>query len=250
MGLWNFDSWRAIGHRMEASAKIRSHTYVVILVFLATLAAFGYYANNVRNTVRNDTMLAFQQQTRFLGTATQARLALYESVLRGGAGTNAIDKTMTQSDWQAYYQPFNFVKQYPEINGVGFDRYVTSDQLPSFLQEIQAQNPNFTIVPSGSRSVYVPNTFLAKYPNPMQSSGYDGYTDPIRRAAMETAAKTGMPAMSGYVKLKSDATDPSSFIIYLPVYNTGKQLDTPSERQAALYGFVSLAIDVNKSVAL
>ena len=61
---------------MEASAKIRSHTYVVVLVFLATLAAFGYYANSVRNTVRKDTTLAFQQQMRVVGTATQARLAL------------------------------------------------------------------------------------------------------------------------------------------------------------------------------
>lgn len=248
MGLRNISSWRALWHRMEASARVRSHTYVVILVFLATLAAFGYYANNVRNTVHKDTLLAFQQQIRVVETATQARLALYESILRGGAGTSTIDKNLTQADWQAYFQSFNFAKQFPEINGVGFDRYITADQLPSFLQQVQAENPNFTIEPSGSRDIYVPNTYLAKYPYPEQSTGYDGYTNPVRRAAMQTAATTGMPAMSGEVKLSSDTT-PTSFLIYLPVYNTGEPLNTPAERQAALYGFVSLAVNVNKFVS-
>lgn len=233
---------------MEASAKIRSHTYVVILVFLATLAAFGYYANSVRNTVRNDMMLAFQQQIRVVGTATQARLGLYESILRGGAGLSATDKTMTQADWQAYFESFNIAKEYPEIDGVGFDRYVTADQLPTFLQDIQTQDPNFTIVPSGARNIYVPNTYLAKYPATGQSSGYDGYTDPVRRTAMNTAASTGMPAMSGPVRMRPGKAAPASFIIYLPVYNAGAPVATATERQAALYGFVSLAVDTNKFV--
>ncbi len=249
MRLRDFDSWRTLWHRMEASAKIRSHSYVVVLVFLATLAAFGYYANSVRNSVRNDTMRAFQQQIRLVGTATQARLALYESILRGGAGTIAIDRPMSQANWQAYFQSFNFSKQFPEISGVGFERYITANQLPSFLQEVQAQNPNFAIVPSGSRHIYVPNTFLARYPYPKQSSGYDGYTDPVRRAAMQTAATSGLPAMSGYLKLKADFTRPSSFIIYLPVYTSNGPLNTPAERQANLYGFVSIAVNVNKFVA-
>lgn len=234
---------------MEASAKIRSHTYVVVLVFLATLAAFGYYANSVRNTVRNDTMLAFQQQIRVVGTATQARLTLYESILRGGAGLTAIDKNMTQADWQAYFQSFNFAKQYPEVEGVGFDRYVTAEQLPSYLEQIQAENPNFSIIPAGDRAVYVPNTYLAKYPATNQTTGYDGYTDPVRRTAMNTAASTGLPAMSGYVRVHSSSSPLSSFVIYLPVYNQGATLNTSAERQAALYGFVSLAVNVNKFVA-
>jgi len=249
MGFRDVTSWGSLWRRMEASAKIRSHTYVVILVFLATLAAFSYYANSVRNTVRNDTMLAFQQQIRVVGTATQARLALYESILRGGAGMTAIDKNMTQADWQTYFQSFNFAKEYPEIAGVGFDRYVTANQLPTFLQEMQAQNPSFTITPSGNRGVYVPNTYLAKYPQTDQMTGYDGYTDPVRRAAMNTAASTGIPAMSGYVHMQAIPNSHSSFVIYLPVYNTGASLNSPADRQAALYGFVSLAVNINKFVS-
>jgi two-component system, OmpR family, sensor kinase len=248
MGFRNVASWKALWHRMEASAKIRSHTYVVILVFLATLAAFGYYANSVRNTVRNDTMLAFQQQIRVVGTATQARLGLYESILRGGAGLTATDNTMTQANWQTYFESFNIAKEYPEIDGVGFDRYVTADQLPAFLQEVQSQNPNFTIEPAGTRAIYVPNTYLAKYPATGQSSGYDGYTDPVRRAAMNMAANTGMPAMSGPVKMQPGKSPLSSLIIYLPVYTAGMPVNSPAERQAALYGFVSLAVDANKFV--
>lgn len=249
MGFRDVTSWGSLWQKMEPSAKIRSHTYVVILVFLATLAAFSYYANSVRNTVRNDTLLAFQQQIRVVGNATQARLALYESILRGGAGMTTIDKNMTQANWQTYFQSFNFTKEYPEIAGVGFDRYVTVNQLPAFLQEMQAHNPSFSITPSGNRSVYVPNTYLAKYPQTVQVTGYDGYTDPVRRVAMNTAASTGMPAMSGYVHMQAGSSPLSSFVIYLPVYNTGVSLNSLADRQAALYGFVSLAVNVNKFVS-
>lgn len=237
--------WRALWRRMEAGAKVRSHTYVVILVFLATLAAFGYYANSVSNTVHKDTNLAFQQQMRVIANATEARLELYEGILRGGAGISIVKQHMTQTDWQAYFKPYNFAKQYPEIDGIGFERYVTAAELPTFLQQVQAEEPGFAIKPGGNRDIYVPNTYLAKTTSPVQSTGFDGYTDPVRRDAMLTAARSGLPAMSGRVSIKND---PDVFLIYLPVYTTDTPPSTPEQRMTALYGFVSLSVNVNKFV--
>ena len=242
---------REFWYKLEASVKVRSHAYVIVLVFLATLSAFGYYANTVRVNVHKDTNAAFQQQLRVLGTSTSTRLQLYESFLRGGAGLSAVDQAINQDEWTAYFKSYNFTNQYPEIEGVGFERYITADQLDGYVQDMRANDPSFTILPAGSRPVYVPNTFIAKYPGPttnMQSVGYDGYADPARKTAMDTAAATGKPAMSGVTQLHM-SPHPPSFIIYLPVYNTSNALNTTAERQAALYGFVSIGVNVNKFVS-
>lgn len=242
---------RELWYKLEASVKVRSHAYVIVLVFLATLAAFGYYANTVRVNVHKVTNTAFQQQLRVLSAATQTRLQLYESFLRGGTGLTVVDQTVDQNAWIAYFKSFNFTDQYPEIEGVSFERHLTSDQLDAYLQEMRAVDPSFAITPAGNRPVYVPNTFIAKYPGPtasIQSDGYDGYADPVRRAAMDTAASTGKPTMTGITHLRM-SPHTSSFIIYLPVYNTDNTINTPTERQGALYGFVSIGINVNKFVS-
>ncbi|MFI5275605.1 MAG: CHASE domain-containing protein [Candidatus Saccharimonadales bacterium] len=253
MGSISVASLRTLWRKLEASAKVRSHAYVIVLVFLATLSAFGYYANTVRENVHHDTVNAFQQQLRVLSSATQTRLQLYESFLRGGTGLTNVDQTIHQDTWTAYFKSYNFTDQYPEIEGISFERYVTADQLDAFVQDMRANNQaDFTIAPAGDRPVYVPNTYVARYPGPTaspQSAGFDGYTDPARRAAMDTAASTGAPTMSGETELRM-APHTKTFIIYLPVYRTsdGNPPSTIAERKATIYGFVSIGVNVDKFV--
>lgn len=247
--LWSGSSWRNTWAKAKAGAKVRTHAFVVLLVFLATLAAFAYYANSVRNSVRKDVTSAFQQQLRVLSTSTTSRLQLYEGLLRGGAGLFFVDKTLTQADWTSYFQPYDIINQFPDVEGVAFDRYLTSDEVPAFLQSLHDQGqPDFSITPSGERPVYVPTTYLTKYATPNdKASGFDGYTSPVRKSAMLAAATSGQPAMSGQTHLKS-APDVPSFIIYLPVYTASEPLNTPAERQAATYGFVSVAVNIHDFV--
>lgn len=244
---------RELWHKLETSVRVRSHAYVIVLVFLATLSAFGYYANTVRLNVRKDTSNAFQQQLRVLSGATQTRLLLYESFLRGGAGLTNVNQNINQDTWTSYFSSYNFTNQYPEIEGVSFERYITADQLDAFVQDMRANNQaDFTITPSGDRSIYVPNTYIARYPGPTsspQSAGYDGYTDPARRAAMDTATATGNPTMSGRTELRM-SPHTRSFIIYQPVYNPSNSSapTTTAERKASIYGFVSIGVNADKFV--
>src|SRR5437660_10281458 len=70
--------------------------------------------------------------------------------------------------------------------------------------------------------------------------GYDMFTDPIRRAAMERARDLGLPVASGRVTLVQEIEEPkqAGFLIYAPVYRNGAKTDTVEERRATLIGFV------------
>jgi signal transduction histidine kinase len=229
-------------------SRVKTHVVVALLVFLATFAASIYYWSNIRANVGKDLRTAYQRQVRITTTAMTSRLQQYENLLRGGAGLFTVTDAITQDEWSAYFNPYDVADHYPDIEGIGFSRYLTQDEVPSYRATMAAQGrPDARIFPDGDRAVYAPVTFNAMYTgNSGKSLGYDGLTQPTRRAAMEQAATSGSPVMSGKIELVSQKSpDRSAFIIYLPVYKKGLPVNTDAQRQAALYGFVYVAVDMH-----
>jgi PAS domain S-box-containing protein len=70
----------------------------------------------------------------------------------------------------------------------------------------------------------------------LRAFGFDMYTNPTRRAAMDRAIDTGLPTISGMVKLAQETNQDvqHGFIFCLPVYHSGRSISTPAERRAAL----------------
>ena len=222
------------------------HTVVALLVFAIGLAATIYYWDNLRKSVNADMDAAYNRQARAIGVAAGTRLELYESFLRGSAGLFKIHNNLTQAEWDEYHQPYEISRKFSEIEGIGVSRYITKAEVPEFLERRADQgDPAFRIFPAGDRDVYVPVMFNAQYTgNNGKSKGYDGYADPTRRAAMDKAADSGKPTMSGKIQLVSESRpNRSSFILYLPMYREGAPLNTPAERRSALLGFAYVAVD-------
>jgi len=224
----------------------KMHSVIALVVFAVGLCATIYYWNNLRQSVRVDMETAYKRQSAEIGEAASSRLALYESFLRGSAGLFKIHAGLTQAEWDEYHQPYSIKNKYPDIQGIGVSRYLKRDEVPAYLQRRYDQgDTDFKIRPAGERDVYVPVTFNAQYTgNNGSSRGFDGYTDPIRRKAMQYAMDTGKPAMSGKVNLVS-ATNPnrSAFILYLPIYREGAPVTNVQERRNAISGFSYVAVD-------
>jgi signal transduction histidine kinase len=225
------------------------HTVVAFLVLLSGLVATVYYWHNLREAVKADMGVAYSRQVRTLGTITSARIQLYENFLRSSAGLTTIHTGLTQADWDKYHQPYEIRKKYPDIVSIGIDRYLTPAEVPAYFERRAAQGDSgFTIYPEGSRDVYAPVTFEARYNDNFASErGYDSYTDPARRTAMDRALRTGEPAMTGRLELASKSgRKHSAFILYLPVFTAGQPTTTFEERRAALRGFAYITVDMQR----
>jgi signal transduction histidine kinase len=224
----------------------KMHSIIALLVFAVGLCATVYYWNNLRQSVRVDMESAYKRQSAEIGEAASSRLALYESFLRGSAGLFKIHDNLTQAEWDEYHQPYSIKNKYPDIEGIGVNRYLRHDDVPAYLDRRLAQgDTDFTIRPAGDRDVYVPVTFNAQYTgNNGKSRGFDGFTDPVRREAMQHAMDSGKPAMSGKLNLVSAANpNRAAFILYLPIYREGQSVTTVAERRSAILGFSYVAVD-------
>src|SRR5690606_4215524 len=70
--------------------------------------------------------------------------------------------------------------------------------------------------------------------------GYDMYTEPVRRIAMDFARDNGLPALSGKVTLVQEIYDDKQpgFLMYLPLYKPGTVSLTAEQRKNNLTGYV------------
>jgi CHASE1-domain containing sensor protein len=171
---------------------------------------------------------------------------LYENLLRGSAGLVTVNPNLTQDDWTAYQNAYNIPKNYPAVQGAGVSRFLTKDEVSVYIEQRHAAgDPGFQIFPEGDRDIYAPAAFSARYNDSTKNAlGYDAYSEPTRRTAMERAVESNSMTMTGKVQLLTE-TDPkqSAFVLYYPVYKRGLPLETAAQRKSALWGFVSLGID-------
>jgi PAS domain S-box-containing protein len=204
------------------------------LTLLITLV----YASNLKSTVRH----RFEADVEAARHNIQTRMEAYLTLLRGGAALFAASGDVTRSDWQSYVERLRIRELYPGMLGLGFSlrmRAEETNRVTLFMQE--EGRPAFHIWPDFGRPEFHSIIFLEPADKRNATAlGFDMYTDPVRREAMEAAWTNGTLAASGKVRLVQETEGPAQagFLMYLPVYNNRQVPPTIAQRRADLYGFV------------
>lgn len=128
------------------------------------------------------------------------------------------------------------------IQGVGFAAVVPGNDVRAFETEIRRDGqPDFRIRPPGPR----PLTTAIVYLQPddwrnQRAIGFDMHSETVRRSAMQLAASTGEPALSGPVRLVQEINvlPQAGTLLYLPIYaNPNDRFQSPQDRLRRLRGW-------------
>ncbi len=126
---------------------------------------------------------------------------------------------------------------------LGVGKVVPPAELARHVERIRAEGfPEYTVRPDGERASYTPVVFLEPFDaihRPVL--GYDMFSEPVRRAAMERARDTASPAMTGQLQLViEDAYEEvqPGYIIYVPFFAGGVPPSSVEARRAVLRGYV------------
>ena len=187
--------------------------FIVVAVALAALAAALGAWRVARVQAGEQAGTRFQYAIADMAQALRGRMLDYEQVLRGAAGFLGISGVRSQSQWQSYIASLELGSAYPGIAAVGYAPF-------------HGDAPIALIAPLGPRN--------------RRAVGFDMFSEPQRRAAMERARDTAEPVATGPLTLSQDRdeTAPPAFIVFLPVYRAGAAASVLAERRAALAGFV------------
>jgi len=169
------------------------------------------------------------------------RLGDYGLILHGGDALFAASVSVGRKDWQAYAENLHAEQSVPGMQGLGFAQVIPADQLAAHVAKIRSEGfPDYTVKPPGERTIYTSIIYLEPFRDRnLRAFGYDMYTEPVRRAAMDQARDTGEAALSGKVELVQETgTDvQAGVLMYVPVYRNGAPISTVEQRRSALVGW-------------
>ena len=184
----------------------------------------------------------FEQAVRSTEEALVQGMENFVSALRGVRGLFDADQKVGPEQWQKFAHSIDLGWNYRGMLDVGFVERVLPEEKRQHGEAMRARvDPGYTLVPEGERDEYFPVRYLSSATNsPKWAPGWDAFSEPKRRAAMESARLVDRPVATGKVTLFTpDGPRPEpGFVVYLPVYRNGLKPDKPGERRAATIGFV------------
>lgn len=183
----------------------------------------------------------------------EQRMAAYGLILSGMRGLFMASRVVERQEFRAYVESLHLGADFVGLEGVGLAPIVFSDQRAAHLAQFRTEGlAKYDIRPPGQRSIYVPQAQLEPaVGNNLLALGFDGYTDPLRRAAMDRSADSGVMAMSGRVELASAPGEPArtGYVLYTPLFEKGSKIDSIESRRSQVTGWVFSPLNVRDLVA-
>jgi diguanylate cyclase (GGDEF)-like protein/PAS domain S-box-containing protein len=211
------------------------------MVMALSVAATGVAWFVASDGVTDRARARFDETAQQADSAIVGRMKNYEQILVGGQGLFAASHSVGREAWREYVRSLDLDQRFPGIQAMAFSRVLPHREKARYIENIRREGfSTFDIFPSGDRDVYA----VVTYPEPFvgrnrMALGYDMFSEPVRREAMERARDTGEPTVSGRLRLLSEPADDHQygFVFLVPVYANGQPHTTVAERQAALVGF-------------
>jgi len=197
----------------------------------------------VKENIRTDAVKHFSFIADQLSLKIEERLNEYALVLKSAASLFRASETIDRSEWNVYVNSLRLDNHFPGNLGLAYNQIIPFEKLQEHTEMIRAQGfPHYTLRPEGKRDIYTSIVYIEPLsPQNGNALGYDTYSEPVRRAAMDRARDSGEPAITDKLELVQDAfgQKKAAIIMYAPVY--AKHLPTArfDERKEAIVGWTS-----------
>ncbi|MBA6411836.1 EAL domain-containing protein [Parahaliea sp. F7430] len=210
---------------------------VAVLGVALSLAA----ADRARNAAEAEANQELAYTASQVTLRIEERLDAYALILRGAAAFWSASDQVERNDWYDYVGHLQGPHHLIDVEGIGFALHVPQERLAAHLQAIREEGfDDYTVQPAGIRSSYALVHYLEPFKGPNRYVlGYDMFSEPVRRAAMEQARDTGQAALTAKLQLvtESSADSQPAALMYVPVYHRSMPLNSIADRRAALLGW-------------
>ncbi|SIO36430.1 bifunctional diguanylate cyclase/phosphodiesterase [Paraburkholderia phenazinium] len=224
-----------------------------LLVLSASLSVTWILWDHERQAARHELLTQFDYSLGDAVSRIEQRMGTYELLLRGVQSMFAATGEVDREHFRDYVGTLDLDAAFSGIQTIGLVEWVPAAQKDEHVAAMRRQGlSGYAIQPEGSREDYAP--VIQREPRiglNRAAPGFDAWTDPVRRSAMEQARDSGMAAISGKVRLAvdPDASAHPGFIMYLPIYARGQPQDSVAQRRAHLVGWVYASFRMHDVIA-
>ncbi len=214
-----------------------AYVMLCITLSLTVFASFYTQQSDVADKARDFSFVSDQITIKI-----QDRLTAYGLILKGAAALFATKDSVDRQKWRTYTEALQIRGAFPGVKAIGFIQLIPASELAAHVSRIRGEGfPKYAVHPDGKRSTYTSIIYIEPFRDRnLQMLGFDMLTEPVRRAAMESARDTGRATLSGKVGLTEETGTgiQTGTLMYVPVYHNSMPKDTPEQRRGALIGWV------------
>lgn len=224
----------------ERAWPLRGHLWALLVLLGSLLSVLVLWRAAYERELRSAN-LEFINSTAEVTELLRQKMVQYELVAGGGASLFSSVVRPTPHQWAGYVDGMDIRSRFSAMLGLGFAGYVRQARLNDLQVEWREAGWGLLEVrPSGTRRHYGPILYLEpRTPDNVEAIGYDMFSQPVRRQAMQRALETGEPSLSGPVQLIQDARlDKTGMLLYLPVYRGGGRPLRSAARREGMLGWV------------
>jgi signal transduction histidine kinase len=213
---------------------------LVILLsgLVLTIIAVNQTQKNVKDIANQD----FESSCNDIKLKLDARFKAHAQLLRSGAAFFAASDTVTREEWRKFIASEKINRNLPGIQGVGYSLIIPKNQLTQHILSFRKNGfTDYNVIPVGEREIYTSIIYLEPSSGRnLRAFGYDMFSEPIRRKAMEISRDSDYAILSDKVILVQETNKDvqAGALMYVPVYRNGFQSNTVEERRSAIKGWV------------
>lgn len=212
---------------------------VLSVGLLVTWFAWQHERQIARDALRSQFDFALRETV----SRIEQRVQGYEQTLRGVQSLFATTSFHNREAFRDYVDLLQLDANFSGIQAVGLVERVPASQLATHLSSMRRSvGSHYAITPAGARDTYTPIVQREPYVGINRAPvGVDIWPIADRRLALEKARDSGMPSITGKLKLlinKDNPAAPPGFVMYLPVYANQTDRSSVAKRREHLVGWV------------
>ncbi len=220
---------------MQQSTELRSRTTrwllsypralpIGIFVLVAAITILSVFAIERGESERDSAQL--NARATAIASALERRANASSAYLRAGAALLSTMEEVPADDFRRFVSELRLDADYRGAEGIGWARVVYPSEIEAFNASLLEQGPGtYQLYPplEGSQPFAVPVTFLQPdTERNRRALGFDMYSEPVRRAAMQEAEQSARPIASDNIVLQQEGSGQApGFLIYMPVFEAG-----------------------------
>jgi len=184
----------------------------LLLAFFATTAFYVYSSANQQAAVRAD----FGRRTGEITNEIEQSLNRYLEMVHSIRSLFTAVPTAGAEAFRSFTG--ELLATHPGVQAIAWNRFVKESDRTAWPRPILEVGPDGETVPANSRPYHVVVELIAPADENRIALGLDITAEPIRRAAIEKAARTGKAVVSSHLKFMRPKLERWGFLILDPVF--------------------------------
>ena len=208
---------------------------IALFLLVSAITALSVFAIETGEHEREEAQM--RERAQAIASAIERRGNSASAYLRAGSALLSAGEDVDPLVFQSFVTQLQLDSDFRGAEGIGWARRLRPSEVPEFEARLSAITPgDYNVYPTAEegRDQVVPVTFLQPdTERNRRAGGFDMYSEPTRREAMDDAERSARPTASGKIVLVQEGvgSDPG-FLIYMPVFQEGR---TPRRLKGFIY---------------